>query len=417
MVLSLLPEEIEYMHWGIINEYNFKGLKYLPRKVNDPLFTNPNDLKTNNYGPIVLISPTRSARPVENNNGGDYRPEVFREIVEGRSYEICLAKDDVVYNDNVFSDSPLRQDLSNYDAVTVVNKYPAGIRVVDDFVKKNINCVNNLCYMINLVSFHTKLPKELSVIENADSLGVLDRLKYYHQYLSRTPVSHISSVLKTMQSGINVCIEESVKKGVGEIVIDPFFNLGYLAGSSLRRFHSQVYMDLTQTGHDTDLEALLKSYCNENNDCCLLCESEHEGRLVYENDSFVLWVTQAPRRDFHLRAAPKNHVDSFRNLTGKEVGGLADVLKIAGLSLNKLSRVSASGNIIFRTLPYGYEPHDRENNFHFFVDILPFETVGGYELSGDKMVARVHPWEAAEVVKKEVDNIFNDDYDFSDYEY
>ena len=150
------------MYWGIVSKHNFSSIEKIPRKRWDPLVLSPITLDefghkvvlTKSYGHYSYISPTRpvhpqSSSPISPLNVDKTRSietvEVFKPIVEGRhafseveaDKKIGDAHAIVVCNDTERIDDPFSVEPKVYksllgDAVTMINKFPAMVRCIDD---------------------------------------------------------------------------------------------------------------------------------------------------------------------------------------------------------------------------------------------------------------------------------------------
>ena len=383
--------EAQVNEWGIINHKSLNGdISLIPRKRIDNLYRIMNGLGTHYCGRFSYISETRALRP----RSGD---DKFDLAVNGLSSEVVISRDSHVMMDNLFSGRPARSDLRNYEAVTLVNRFPAGFRCVDqevyDLMKANPPGGHEwYSFMPCLVTFPVKKPKDMNGF----------------QVIERTPISHLESMLLSMQASIKAYSSVALDNGINEVLVYPFINQGYKVGASQSRLHSQVYIDLSGSGHDSVYEALLLSF-NET-DGCHLCSSRHDDRLVYENDDFKLWVTNSPMRSYQLRFATTEHVLRFTDLNSRQIKSLAELLKTANLLLT-LAGVTPHRNVIFNTLHAGYD-----TPFHFFGEIFPYESVGGFELSGQLRVSKLSPKTAAINLKKALAEL-GDDLSISDYTY
>ncbi|TFF85522.1 MAG: HIT domain-containing protein, partial [Promethearchaeota archaeon] len=109
------------------------------------------------------------------------------------------------------------------------------------------------------------------------------------------------------------------------------------------------------------------------------------GKIVYENDNWKLFVSDSPIRNYHLRFAPKEHFSDLLQLNQRQFSDMADVIIKAFKALDILS-VNKSRNILFNMRPIG-----NHHNYHLFADIIPFEFIGGAEMSDSMRVCKVSP--------------------------
>lgn len=391
--IAVLPyENIPFMHWGIVTKYNFSEDKigYLPRKRWDPLTS----VKIRLYdkvsrtlvpinkrrGHFSYISPIRARRPiVEKPSRKGKELDVFRPILKGNDYAIFISLDEKM-SESPFSLRPIMMNVEKHKAVTIINRFPAMIRHIDHDVLERIrgeiekDPFTKLAFGINLISF----PSE------------------YSESLSDVSFDSLSALFKSMNAAIRYSISEAVKRGINLVPVYPFFNIGPLAGGSQPRLHIQVYIDLNQDGHGALMENLLQSFEEQKEaGICHLCTTRHNGRIAYENTTWIVWATSSPRRNFHLRLSTKRHVERIVDLDDAEIRGLADALIVISRALDRLG-VSGDRNILVYSNPFGYSSY-----FHIFIDIIPFERIGGIEMLDSCRVARHSP----EIIAEELGNI------------
>lgn len=400
--------DVELNNWGIYTESACTDSSLISMKWIDLLWHISNGLNTHLNAKVSYV-PNKSRRQRKNSCDG-CSSEVFAPIINGEKEDLIIAVGDEVLNDNLFSGRISKRVLNSELAATVANYHSLGVRCVEQGVfdlMKNSPLPHNAWFNIMpcLVSAVTKYPLELSTIyaEVSD-----DVKKDYFQLIDRTPVEHLSALLSSMQASIKAYINKAQSRGINEVLVYPFINQGPLAGATQPRLHAQAYIELTQSGHDISYEGLLLSFHNKP---CHLCNSTHSDRVLYENDYWSIWLTSAPMRDYQLRFAPKSHVERFINLNKAQVKGLADVLKVGNKVLSALN-VTNHRNIVFRTLHSGYD-----TEFHFFGEVLPYQSGGGFEEAGEIRVAYVNPSEAAVKAREEKEEVKDKGFDIDDYTY
>ncbi len=85
--------------------------------------------------------------------------------------------------------------------------------------------------------------------------------------------------------------------GIVSIPINPFFNVGKMAGGSMKRIHCQAYLDFSQDGHGTKMENLLQSFekMHKTNQCHLCLSSHGSSRCsIMEDENWVVFATGSP---------------------------------------------------------------------------------------------------------------------------
>lgn len=367
-VKTLNEKNIPFMHWGIINKYNFSEdkISLIPRKVFDKI------LYSSGSGHFSYISPVRGFRPKAISLKGKVSKDVFKQIISGEDYAIFISIDENVF-DNVFSVKPLLLNISDKRIATIINRFPSMVRVVDEDVLDKIKHIKNIAWGINLVSFPVK----------------------YFETLSEIDVNTLTYLIYSMNISIKRVLESAFKRGFNNYVIYPFFNIGYLAGGSQPRIHSQVYVDLTGYGLGMRFRNLIKKF----EDNCPLCSISEE-EIGYKYDDWIIWVNNAPRRNYEIRIVYREHLDSFIKLKINSIRSLSKILINISRILDKLG-VYNDRNILFYTKPL----IESVKGFHIFVEILPFEVIGGVELLDSCRVIRVDPRILVENIRKLFDSL------------
>lgn len=419
----LQPTEIPIMHYGIINRFNFSSIDKIPIKRWDPLSASL--ITLNEYGyQIILqkkfghysyISPIRSVRPFDRRKDDVdlYEPDekierdpdepidVFEPMLKGKHYisedptKIKTAHAIIISDGNKPVDDPFTDIVKTYpglsgNAVTMINKYPAMVRVIDPEILPYINRT------LKQEDVNSKL---------AMGVCLLTIPRNYYEKVENIPAEEIRDIFISMNTAIKSVIKEAVsQKGISVIPIAPFINVGRFSGGSLKRIHSQVYMDLSQDGHGSRLESILKSFENmKKQNHCILCDSHktEEKRIIIDNDDWIVFASGSPIRNYHLRFTSKEHIENFYDVDPEKLLSLAKLLKILNAALNDLG-VNSNRNLIFNTKPYGYQ----QSYYHIFGDILPYEFVGGAEMADDMRVVRKSPKEVA----KDLRDLINTKY-------
>jgi len=379
-------EEIPFMHWGVISRYNFSEDKIhlIPRKKWDPLSAAPIMLQDASgrlvpigkwKGHFSYISPIRGSRP-----GGEERREgsttdVFREIIEGRDYAIFVTVDANRF-DGVFSTEPVMNEIKDAYAATIVNRYPAMVRVIDSELERTLRMriedeYTRIAHGINLVTFPVS--------------------KYYETF-SEASVESLTWLFLSLIEAIKTGVDDARKRGFSLIPTYVFFNIGSLAGGTQPRLHAQTYIDLNQDGHGAYMENVLQAFDTMKGKCHI-CTSRHDNRIIFENNTWISWATSAPRRNFHVRIAPKRHVERITELDRIEITGLAETLIRISRGMDKAG-VAHDRYVLIYSNPFGYNSF-----FHLFIDFVPFEKIGGIEVLDSVRVARIAPEEVARILR------------------
>ncbi|RLJ00568.1 MAG: hypothetical protein DRP08_06490, partial [Candidatus Aenigmatarchaeota archaeon] len=281
-----------------------------------------------------------------------------------------------------FSVKPIMKNVARYKAVTIINRFPAMVRHIDSEIENQIKKIEDpftrIAFGVNLVTFPIN----------------------YSETLSDITVDSLTYLLKSMITAIKYTVEASKEIGFEFIPVYPFFNIGPLAGGSQSRLHAQVYIDLNMDGHGAFMENILQAYDEQRKSgYCHLCTSRHNGRIVYENKTWISWATSSPRRNFHLRIAPKRHVERVTDLDELEIRELAITFIYISKAYDMVG-VNQNRNIVIYMNPYGYASY-----FHMFIDFLPFERLGGIEILDSCRVAKMSPFDVADIMRKSIEKI------------
>ncbi|MFA4701564.1 galactose-1-phosphate uridylyltransferase [Pyrococcus kukulkanii] len=118
-----------------------------------------------------------------------------------------------------------------------------------------------------------------------------------------------------------------------------FRNKGEEIGVSLTHPHGQLY-----ALPFIPLKARIKlsnarEYYNKSGEClfCRILEEElKDGRVIYENESFVLFMPFFANWPYEIHIYPKRHIQWLTQLSEKESEDLADIVRVATGTLNAL---------------------------------------------------------------------------------
>ncbi|MCX6711229.1 MAG: hypothetical protein NTZ02_04035 [Candidatus Woesearchaeota archaeon] len=418
-------DEIPFGHWGIINKENFRreilsqykqhhseedaarasefslenliqkieedkeletnaieeALSKVPKKVWDFTFSENINLDSNGSkivindkykGRFALISAIRADRP--------FGTDPLSEIIAGNDFAIVVAKGSTEY-DSPFSILPKKENLSSEKAVTMINRYPAYLRVIDKdvdrFMKPKIN--NSL----------TKIARGINLITTISN---------YYEKIEDANIEEIATILESMKCALLYIRREAANRGISYIPEYPFFNIGKKVGGSLKRLHAQAYIDLNQDGHGSTMEDILQAFDNQRyaNSCKFCNQSEEQIKkfFLYENEYWSAYATRAPIRNYDLKIVPKRHVEDMTMLTNEEFLGLGDALRKLSSALNTIG-ADPDRNVLLYQRPFGYNSY-----FHMFLQVLHFENVGGMEMMEESRVVRVDPADFAGKMRK-----------------
>jgi UDPglucose--hexose-1-phosphate uridylyltransferase len=341
----------------------------------------------------------------KSNRSNNSDRDVFNEIINGNKPDIPITVGRHVYKKRLFSCRPEASELDNESlAFTFPNKNAYGFRcaqqgVVDEMRRVSLNENVFRSFKPCLVTIAGKFPADLKGVD--------------FQMIGFTPEPHLEEMLLNKKLTIEAFIEEAGPTGVNEISVYSFCNQGGKSGASQPRLHFQEVINFDQAGHEINFESNIQGFITDN---CRMCQSTHvdeatgKSRLLYRNEYFDLWLASSPLCDYHLRFAPKRHIQRYTDLTINEVKAFANVLKFSDLVLT-LAGVTKHRNINLSSLPYGYDTPE----FHFHGDILPVQYFGALERCYAISIAYKDPLDAYEELKKSQKVI--DDKGLSSYDY
>lgn len=188
------------------------------------------------------------------------------------------------------------------------------------------------------------------------------------------------------------------KKSVNYIMI--IHNHGKKAGASQPHPHCQLFaIPVVSPGVDLELKGSENFYRSQKN--CVYCtmlewELKENKRLVFENDSFVVFAPFASRAAFELWVMPKKHQPYFERTVGKEEWELGEALQQAMKKLY-FGLHNPSINFYLHTAPCDGKDYD---HYHWHIEILPRTSVwAGFELATGIEVSTTIPEEAAVFLK------------------
>jgi len=178
-------------------------------------------------------------------------------------------------------------------------------------------------------------------------------------------------------------------------------NHGKEAGTSREHPHAQLFGIPLVPKHVAEEIEGTKRYRNENGTCVycdiIAYEMEAKERLIYENDTFLVFAPYASRVPFECWVIPKVHSAHFEAMTGREQHFFADALRTA---LAKLfyGLNDPPFNYFIHTSPYR---DGADGTYHWHLEILPkLSIAAGFELGSGIMINTALPEAAAEFLRR-----------------
>lgn len=188
------------------------------------------------------------------------------------------------------------------------------------------------------------------------------------------------------------------KKSVNYIEI--YHNHGQEAGASISHPHSQLMaIPVISPYIKGELDGA-ESYWKAHKDCvyCAMIEweAEHEKRVIFENNNFIVFCPFSSRAAFEVWVLPKKHKPYFERILDKEKLELAEALQI---SIQKIYKAlgDPAYNFYLHTSPCDGKDYP---HFHWHIEILPRTSVwAGFELSTGIEISTIQPEVAAEYLR------------------
>ncbi len=182
--------------------------------------------------------------------------------------------------------------------------------------------------------------------------------------------------------------------------IQVFKNHGSLAGATLKHPHSQIIATgFIPTTIEQELKRLNRYYKKYNRTTISDMAYEElrvDKRVVFENNSFIVFAPYASLYPFELFIVPKESVVDITKLYEHQLDDLSHLL------LNIYGKLYAvlgdfSYNLIFKNAPLRY----KEESYTFYIWIVPrIYTLAGFELSTDLRINPILPELVAKKLKE-----------------
>jgi UDPglucose--hexose-1-phosphate uridylyltransferase len=188
------------------------------------------------------------------------------------------------------------------------------------------------------------------------------------------------------------------KKSVNYIEI--FHNHGKEAGASIAHPHSQL-MAIPVISPYVKGELDGAEEYHRMNKHCVYCamiewEEEHQKRVVFENDEFLVFCPFASRAAFETWVIPKKHKPYFERTSIESRLKLAEALQTAVAKIYSALNDPAY-NFYIHTSPCDGKDYP---HFHWHIEILPRTAVwAGFELSTGIEISTIEPEVASEYLR------------------
>jgi UDPglucose--hexose-1-phosphate uridylyltransferase len=198
----------------------------------------------------------------------------------------------------------------------------------------------------------------------------------HNDHLCRMSESHIEQVIRAYHNRYHAAM---ANRRIEVVML--FKNYGPTAGCSQAHPHSQMAaVPVVPTNMRVRIEQAKRYY--DDTGLCVYCvmmkdEVKTEERVVYKNDSFVIFCPYASGAPFEVWIIPRRHTSNFGEINEKEMKDLAAAMKDL-FSRYYYGLEDPDFNFVIRTAPRD-ETNDR--CMHWYIMAMPRLTkVAGFEL-------------------------------------
>lgn len=180
----------------------------------------------------------------------------------------------------------------------------------------------------------------------------------------------------------------------------PFCNHGPQAGATLAHPHLQVLASPVVPALVLEKQSCFRAHHRQHGRC-LLCDLVEEeiktgDRLVTCNDQWAVITPWASRFPFEMRVIPRSHLPRLEDTDELTLTSLAQVLKTALASLEKIHQ-NLSYNWVIHTAPLGEGEY-----FHWHLEVLPrMARLAGFEAGSGFAINSIAPETAAARLRQE----------------
>jgi UDPglucose--hexose-1-phosphate uridylyltransferase len=258
-----------------------------------------------------------------------------------------------------------------------------------------IRCVPNLYPAFTPPDKGETKVEESSVLANA--LGHHEVLMESPRHDEHPSVARIPQLVHLINAYVDRLDELSAKSYVKYVEI--FRNHGRDAGASLSHAHTQIIATpFVPTIVNEELEACKRFWTKTGK--CLLCDvlrKEKGGpRLIWENESFLVFSPYASVHPLEFWIFPKKHQSTLLKISQEEIKSLAKTFRVCFGGLKSLLN-DPSYNFGFHMAP----GEEARGYYHWHLEVYPKLAIwAGFEKSTGMFINVVPPEDAATELKK-----------------
>lgn len=238
--------------------------------------------------------------------------------------------------------------------------------------------------------------------------GLYDRISGVgaHEVIIETP-EH-DDTLSTMDAEKFIALLSTYRARLSDLKRDSRFkyvlifkNHGMAAGASLEHSHSQlIALPIVPKRVSEELDGSRKHFALKQR--CIFCdiirqEQSYGGRVVAENNDFIVLSPFAPKSPFETWILPKTHMAAYENIHDQSLTSLASIFSE---TLKRLDRALGTHpyNFVLHSSPFGMEDLDY---YHWHFEIMPKLTkIAGFEWGSGFYINPTSPEEAAQFLRE-----------------
>lgn len=325
-------------------------------------------------GESVVCNPQRDNREGAQPSIPKQAPDIFKWILEGdenRGQAIISEfnqETTLGYDDHFAKEIHSRKinDLEAH-AVSIVNKFPAYVRIMDDKLVK-------LLESIGFISDNKVIDKKSAYLKTIPfGLNFVSFPFNYSESLSSISVFELYATMKSTQNSLKRELKSE------KDIYDVFFNIGCLAGGTIPRIHMQTYLRTKKSPEET------YNYQSEGNISLKDFGESERIKLNSNNRNWETFIPQVKKGKYDIRLELKKEKGKpFAYLNDFELWDLSEILIYNSNILDNSVGIS-------------------ERNIQFFptgVVIRPFAVYGGHENTRTEMIQGKPAYQ----IRKSLDN-------------
>jgi UDPglucose--hexose-1-phosphate uridylyltransferase len=185
-----------------------------------------------------------------------------------------------------------------------------------------------------------------------------------------------------------------------------FHNYGPTAGATIYHNHSQIIstpiVPPEVLASINGAEAYHRQHGQRIHETIIEWERSQARRIVYENDSFIVFCPFVSKTPYEARIFPKVANPHFETITDADLVLLADALRTILVKIKK-GLGDPDYNFYIHTAPSGKNTKANYNFYHWHMEIVPRVSVfGGQELGTNLFINVVDPDDAAQLFRDTV---------------